>query len=181
MAKKKEKKPYTYYDYIVDHIANVNEVWKRIRNIILSDEEIKTNLGLGASHIYKIDRQIADHDKSKFSPEEYEGYRQWFSPEKWETRSEDFYLKSLIHHYHNNPHHWNHWVTIVNGKPIGVEMPLEFIMEMVCDLGGMSLGFGGTSYDFYNKKRNEFILSEKTREVLEKYLKFVDEFALKEK
>ena len=74
---------------------------------------------------------IKEHDESKYSEEEFEPYAQkWFGDKK-KTRE---YELAWEHHYMNNEHHPEYWD--------GEDMPLIYILEMLCDWGSFSITKG---------------------------------------
>lgn len=98
--------------------------------------------------------QARDHDKSKWSPEEFPAYAAKFqsggSPVDAPRVSDDF-ARAWLHHIHHNPHHWQHWIfsdgytpdgsTIENGV---MEMPHAYVLEMVADWMGASVAYTGS-------------------------------------
>ena len=94
-----------------------------------------------------------------------------------------------LHHLHNNPHHWQHWVLLEDdgsGKPKSLEIPDNYIFEMICDWWSFSwrnyleaLSKGESSnpiehlyeiFDWYNDHKTKMYLGEKTRQKVEKIL-----------
>lgn len=88
------------------------------------------------------------HDESKYSKEEYEPYDAYFYGGNKSYEVVMNFNKAWLHHIHNNPHHWQHWVLInddastnENGIPYehklnnltALEMPLEYVYEMIAD------------------------------------------------
>ena len=104
------------------------------------------------------------HDASKFSPKEFKGYANKFFSDKDLPGFE----KAWIHHYKNNPHHWQYWIDY-EGNPI--DIPLKYIKQMVVDWRAMSRKFGGSASEYYMENRKGMNLTEKTNikimEVLE--------------
>ena len=111
---------------------------------------------------------IEEHDGSKWSEEEFEPYAQkWYGDGK-ETRE---YELAWEHHWSNNEHHPEYWD--------GEDMPLIYILEMICDWGSFSIASGNMKElsDFYfNKAINdpEKNLSENTKEIIEDILSRID-------
>lgn len=92
----------------------------------------------------ELDRQILSHDDSKYSVEEYYAYDLYFYG--------SFKNEAWNHHIHNNPHHWQYWV---------IPMPLNYIIEMICDWWSFSFRKGDLTeiFDWYS----EIILHPATR------------------
>ena len=76
------------------------------------------------------------HDLSKYSPSEFlvsvrffQGYRSPYMKEK------ELYgfSEGWLHHKGRNPHHWEYWYDMIDGKWQPIRMPYRYIVEMVCD------------------------------------------------
>ena len=138
-----------YEDYLSEHIDNV-----------------KTCMSFMLPNVPRI---ANDHDLSKFSEEEYSAYDKWFYGEKTDEAKREFDL-AWLHHIHNNPHHWNHWV-LVEGKDNFklLDMPDEYIYEMVADWGSFALkaGRGQELLDWYESHKDKMLLSDRTRKSVE--------------
>lgn len=111
---------------------------------------------------------IKSHDESKFSEEEFEPYAQ-----KWYGNGEETfeYKEAWKHHWMNNEHHPEHW--------LGEDMPLIYILEMICDWGSFSIAKGNMkelSEFYFNKAKGdpEKNLSEATKEIIEDILSRID-------
>jgi hypothetical protein len=169
-----------YMEYINNHIANVQKAYAtyflpllNINNIssLVSDEELKQ-----AIENNRI--RIETHDASKYSDDEFYGYRQKWYPTRSEQNADDEYHtlitqnyeKCWEHHYTVNDHHPLHWVDKASG--IVKDMTLDAIVEMLCDWEGMSMKFGGSTVDWYtNKAQDEKkAMSTKTKQIVEDLL-----------
>lgn len=87
------------------------------------------------------------HDYSKFSRAEWVGYVNRFyggraGLEDKELDPDEFHI-AWTHHWHNNPHHWEHWLVIKKGELTPVPMPAHFIREMVADWMGAGRAITG--------------------------------------
>lgn len=91
------------------------------------------------------------HDLSKFSPTEfwagaryYQGVR---SPNAAE-REENGYSRAWMHHKGRNRHHYEYWTDLntKTGRYEAVEMPTEFLVEMVMDRIAASKVYRGAAY-----------------------------------
>lgn len=78
---------------------------------------------------------IEKHDKSKYSIEEYEACDIfYYYPEAWSSHVINNYNKARLLHVHKNPHHWQYWVFVdYDLEEICIEMPYEYVIEMICD------------------------------------------------
>jgi len=146
-----------YKNYIEEHINNTKKAWQQVQNKLKGEYEISDELKK------KINTLIENHDKSKYSKEEFEGYRQFFFPETGKEKNKEEFNKSWKHHYTINKHHWQHWV--------GKKMPLEYIIEQLCDWKAMSMKFGDTPQSYYNKEKARIDFTPETRKEVEKWLK----------
>ena len=117
---------------------------------------------------------IKEHDESKFSEEEFEPYAQ-----KWFGNGEKTleYKEAWKHHWMNNEHHPEFW--------LGEDMPLIYILEMICDWGSFSIDKGDMtelSDFYYDKAKNdpEKNLSDNTKEAIEEILSVIEAAVEKE-
>jgi hypothetical protein len=111
---------------------------------------------------------IDEHDESKYSEEEFEAYAQKF----YNNGEENFEFKQAWeHHYMNNEHHPEHW--------FGEDVPLIYILEMLCDWGSFSVekkDFRELSKYYYSEARDdeEKNLSENTKTIIEEILEKIN-------
>lgn len=163
-TKSKESQQKAYLAYIENHVSNVYKVYQQIKGdlksiITLTDDEWKT-----------LERNILEHDASKYSDEEFEPYRAHFYPvdEDEKNSSKEAFEEAWKHHYSVNPHHWNYWMTNAEGNPGNVlEMDKIYLIEMICDWMAMALVKGGTAKSYYEENRWKISLHNNTREDLE--------------
>ena len=149
------------YDiYLEQHIENVNKAANWLQDnlgIYLSDD---------AGYIFP------DHDKSKYSPEEYEAYDKYFYGKNRSFAVTQAFKYAWLHHIHNNPHHWQHWVLLNDDEPEEVlEMPIEYVIEMICDWWSFSFAKGNLMeiFDWYEQHK-DMKLHPNTRKEVEKIL-----------
>lgn len=155
-----------YDDYIQEHKENVTKAYYwLINNNILKEYSVDT---LQMAH-YLCE---SAHDQSKYSEEEYAAYDKYFyGGNKSYAVVEDF-NKAWLHHIHNNPHHWQHWVLINDDPNEGekiLDMPEEYIIEMICDWWSFSWKQGRLDeiFTWYDEHKNHMKLSERTRSKVE--------------
>lgn len=125
---------------------------------------------------YPIDdnSNILAHDQSKSEADEYEAYDAYFYGEKTPAVEEAFRRAWLLH-IHRNPHHWQYWV-LINDDPgegeICLEMPHNYIFEMICDWWAFSWSKGNLSeiFSWYDEHSAYIKLAPKTREIVEDIL-----------
>lgn len=77
-----------------------------------------------------------EHDASKSKPDEYEAYDAYFYGGNRSYAVVQAFQRAWLLHIHRNPHHWQHWV-LINDDPgegeVLLEMPYNYIIEMICD------------------------------------------------
>lgn len=150
-----------YDNYIAEHIKYVVKAYdfllKYLPDLLENKQEISPS--------------IYDHDFSKRSKEEYSAYDEYFygSEEKTPKMLQDFNY-AWLHHIHDNPHHWQYWVLINDEDDIvALDMPFEYIIEMICDWWSFSWKSGNINeiFDWYYSHKEHIILSKNTRDKVE--------------
>lgn len=117
---------------------------------------------------------VLKHDASKSDPEEYDAYDNYFYGNKSFENTQNFNL-AWLRHIHVNPHHWQHWV-LINDDPkqgtICLDMPYNYIIEMICDWWSFSFKTGNLSeiFNWYDERKTHILLSDDTRETVEDIL-----------
>jgi len=177
MNSEKEMKVNEYKKYIQTHVNNV--IWA-YNNYFKPLEEENIDSTYFTPHDLKIalinlDKSITNHDKSKYSIEEFDAYRRHFYPtddEKAEagfsTKDKNDFEKAWTHHWKNNPHHPQYWQS--NG--VNHNMPLNYIIEMLCDWIAMGIYFHSSTRDWYENSadKEKSYMSENTKKVVEEFL-----------
>jgi hypothetical protein len=119
------------------------------------------------------------HDWSKFLPDEFVPYADYFYG--GDNRKDRFYTPSdgstefnyaWLLHQHRNPHHWQHWLLQEDdGGKYALEMPLKYATEMVCDWrgAGRASGYNDTPA-WYLRNKNKIIMNQFTRNYVEALL-----------
>lgn len=118
------------------------------------------------------------HDDSKTDAEEYDAYDQYFYGEnKDDTNAKEAFNLAWLHHIHNNPHHWQHWLLFEDDPKSGesyicLQMPLKYVIEMICDWWSFSWRSGNLYeiFDWYEKHKKTIKLHEETRKQVEDIL-----------
>jgi hypothetical protein len=173
MANELDVKETEYTEYVNKHIKTVQAIWEYIQPLLTGKYWLEeTFLGV-------VDRAIKEHDKSKFSNDEFNAYRQWFYPTEKELVEQDFrhseFMKAWNHHQNLNKHHWEYWVFICDcDKTTALEMPLGAILEMLCDWTAMSLKNGNKPSDWFFSNRFKMKLHEKNVETINLWLPIFD-------
>lgn len=149
---------YLYNEYLYDHIEGVRKAyhWLVEHGIVRDD----CNL------------DIDKHDLSKRGAEEYDAYDKYFYGGNKSYKVVTDFNYAWLHHIHLNPHHWQYWVLIHDDEPEEVlEMPYDFVVEMICDWWSFSWRSGNLEelFDWYEKHK-AMKLHEKTRKLVEDIL-----------
>lgn len=134
-------------------------------------------------------RQGLMHDLSKYTPVEFcRGVKYYLgnkSPNEAE-RLDTGVSRAWLHHKGRNLHHLEYWIDYnVNdggeGKMAGMEMPLNYLMEMVCDRIAASKIYMKDAYTdqsplaYYEKGKGHYMLHPVTRRQLERLLTMLAE------
>ena len=141
----------TYKKYVDDHISNVQKCFDFYGKDLC--EKLKIDYD-------RLAVNVRDHDQSKYSEEEFEGYRSYFYPtdeEEIEKDKEGGYLKkkfdaAWLHHLRNNAHHPEFWINMNDDNGFECNtMDRYAIAEMLLDWAAMGITKGDTAYEyFYN-------------------------------
>lgn len=150
-----------YDDYLKSHFSAVQKAagW-----IILHCRDMIPKI-----NEHKLRCNISTHDASKLSPEEYDAYDAYFYGGNRSHEVVDDFKYAWLHHIHCNPHHWQYWI-MAQPEEI-LEMPLEYVIEMIADWWSFSFCSGNLReiFDWYDKHK-EMKLHPKTRKVVEDIL-----------
>ena len=147
-------------EYTDNHIKNVR---KSFNDRAL---QLKNVLDLSDDDMIELRRKISKHDESKYSDDEFEGYRKNFYPAPGEDKNvakREFDL-AWRHHYTVNDHHPEYWK--------GKDMSKIAIAELICDWEAMSRNFGGNPLEYFekNKDKKRKVMSPKTFEIVDQAL-----------
>lgn len=155
-----------YLKYIEKHLDNIEKAaWEMIEcpklNSLFMDEEL----------CYNFLQRIKNHDKSKYSEEEFNAYRKYYhpiNPEEKESVKED-YAKAWEHHWKNNDHHWQARQNKTSFDVNNDEDVLP-LLENVADWLAMGYEFGNRPYQYYELNKDKIQLCPEEREFLEKII-----------
>lgn len=157
-----------YTNYIVEHCANVKKAYGwLVEHKIIAD---------------KYMHRIHTHDLSKYSDEEYAAYDKYFYGKEKTPEIKDAFNFAWLHHIHANPHHWQHWVLINDDDGTkALEMPEEYIIEMLCDHWSFSHKTGHLEeiFEWYDDHKKTIIFHKNTKKRYEELLDAIKN-ALKE-
>lgn len=153
-----------YDKYLEEHIANVKLGFEWM---VLRLPELFTAYDSDA--VMDI---VKNHDQSKYDDEEYLPYCAYFYGKKTPEVEEEF-NKAWLHHQHNNPHHWQHWLLREDdGGSIAVEMPFEYVIEMIADWWAFSWKKDNLLeiFDWYDENKSKMVLHPNTQKLVEDIL-----------
>lgn len=141
-------------------------------------------------NIRESQRNIDDHDNSKYTAFEYGPYDEYF----YSIRTDDVvknFEYAWLHHLHNNPHHWQYWIlkeddterTSETSIPVkALDMPDNYIIEMLSDWWSFSWKTYIASHNkedlfeifkWYDSHKNGMVLSISTKEKVENILDLI--------
>ena len=143
-----------YFEYVQTHILCVQEAFKRFFNEIYECVSKRDNerydYNSFSSRLY---RMLEVHDRSKFTEAEFEPYRRYFYPsdeDKISAKQVDIdFDNAWKHHYLNNQHHPEYWVSKIKGIPFINRMSNFAFAEMLCDWIGLSIHFQSKVSDWW--------------------------------
>lgn len=108
------------------------------------------------------------HDRSKWSEAEYDAYDAYFYGNNKSYEVINNFNRAWLHHIHHNPHHWQHWI-LINDDPkegeILLDIPDNYIIEMICDWMSFSMKVGDLNelFKWYKEHSQYMKLSDYTR------------------
>lgn len=144
-----------YLVYIAEHQENVRKAFNQYIDNILS---IMKNDSLRTT----IEGLVVTHDRSKLSSDEFDDYRKKFFPtsidKKYDydiTVKQDFDI-AWLHHMNFNKHHPEYWVIRDSDGIRPLDMPREYIVEMILDWIAMGMAKNNTALDWFEKKNDYF-------------------------
>ena len=158
-----------YDEYLKEHIGGVRKAAQWMKDNLLITEE------LSCEECVKFNYNVARHDFSKYDSEEYDAYDAYFYGEK----DEYAFNRAWLHHIHENPHHWQHWLLVNDDgkyrdpdKVIPLEMPRVCALEMVADWWSFSWKSGNLHevFKWYENHKGNIVLHHNTREYVERVL-----------
>ena len=152
-----------YDSYLEQHKANVKKGFEWMR------ENIPEVLQGDFDYEWQI---CLNHDHSKTETDEYEAYDAYFYGGKRSFDVVQNFNKAWLLHIHRNPHHWQHWV-LINDEPnegeIVIQIPINYIIEMICDWWAFSWSKGDLTemFSWYEERKNYIKMHKNTRKTVE--------------
>lgn len=155
-----------YDAYLESHRTNVKKAYEWIvANLPECSDAIAT-------------RNIEFHDFSKNESSEYLAYDDYFYGDKKSPNIMNAFNHAWLLHIHRNPHHWQYWV-LINDEPnegeIVLEMPYQYIVEMICDWWAFSWSKGELTeiFSWYDAHKKYIKLHNNTRSIVEEILDLI--------
>lgn len=113
---------------------------------------------------------ITNHDASKTNKDEYDAYKEYFYGGNKSYEVIKNFDVAWLKHIHRNPHHWQYWVLISDEVEEGIkvlDMPYDYIIEMICDWWSFSWKTNDlySIFKWYDDHKN-IKLSTKTRNIV---------------
>ena len=179
-----------YLDYLEEHYKNVQWAFSEFKTALLSYKENREtriipeadslceilfySVESGKSVMDCLERQVQNHDLSKFDEKEFTIYRKNFFPVD-EKEKEDNLLdfeSAWDHHQKNNAHHYQHRTTEEYKEKKKIRKLLDCI-ENVLDWMAMGKKFNQEIDEYYLEKKDEMDLSEQDKTTIETIFKVV--------
>ena len=155
-----------YSEYIVQHKDNVRKGFEWLKQYLpdIFDEDLLSD----------IEANILNHDESKMNNDEYDAYDKYFYGNRSYEVVQNFNY-AWLQHIHKNPHHWQHWILINDDSELGIialEIPFNYIIEMICDWWSFSWRSGNLYeiFDWYAKHRDKIQMNVISRKIVEDIL-----------
>lgn len=195
------KKCEGYLLYIDNHIQTIDEAYSKLFGkpfIELDAQELEIPLERLKFARNKMKNDIDHHDISKYSDEEFDGYRNKYfmttyeqdlydKDEVYKKSVDEAFEKAWKHHYLHNDHHPEHWKWVdqdENGRyklrdvarSEALEMPLYAILHMLVDWQAMSIKFKNTVYEWYNSGKAEEekeCMHPDTKRIVDKFVEWI--------
>ena len=162
-----------YEEYLTKHIGGVKKAFELLQKEMLIDTQELAKLGMTENDLAS---QIREHDKSKYSKEEFDAYGEYFYGSKKDVahKNDKEFQYAWLHHQHNNPHHWQHWLLKEDDGTnlMALDIPYNYVVEMICDWWSFSINKGEFDeiHNWYAKNKDKMILTKTTRKQVEDLL-----------
>lgn len=155
-----------YRSYIDTHIANVKRMYE------IYGKDLCDRLKVSYDRLGEL---IKDHDESKYSKDEFEGFRIYYYPTLEEESDIELrglrknqYNAAWLHHLRNNAHHPEFWIYVdENGTNQCHPMDPIHVAEMILDWAGMGVFFKKTAYEYWNDNVHAKPLHNSTRDLVD--------------
>lgn len=168
------------YDlYLKEHRKNVAEAFNWLK-----EKLPEVVVGIPNDQL-SPDILLINHDASKEECAEYYAYDDYFYGNDTAPDVKEAFDYAWLRHIHKNPHHWQYWV-LHNDDPnegtIVLDMPYDYVIEMICDWWSFSFKSDDLTeiFNWYKEHKDYILLSDKTRKTVEDILsKIKDELKVR--
>lgn len=129
---------------------------------------------------YRMVLQAITHDWSKFLPDEWFPYVNYFYGPKPPQKQEGGYKHqpgddtafdtAWNHHQKRQPHHYQYWLLKRDdGTESVLPMPEHYLKEMLCDWrgAGRAQGYGDNTPEWYERNKERIVLHPDSRKWIE--------------
>jgi hypothetical protein len=157
-----------YDKYLETHSANIRKAFYWIRKSL---PELLIDIP-GVDY----ELNILLHDDTKTVPSEYKAFDEYYYGEHTKYTVQNYRL-AYLEHIHRNPHHWQYWILInPDGTKVNMDMPYEYIIEMICDWWARSWEEGDvySIFSWYDENKTKIKLSKRTKDTVEDILRKIN-------
>lgn len=151
-----------YDEYLIAHRDAVGQAFDWIQ------ENLPELLGGTDNFEWQIKH---NHDTSKNDLAEYDAYDAYFYGENRSYAVVQDFNRAWLHHIHNNPHHWQHWILVHDepGDDTIIRMPYLYVIEMICDWWSFAFRKGDLNaiFTWWDKHKDYIRLNKFTRKEVE--------------
>ena len=166
-----------YNEYLSEHKNNVIKAFNWLNENLFQHGKFISDKEIIKDAEYNI---VYKHDLSKMRSDEWDAYKEYFYGNNKSYRVVREFKYAWLNHIHRNPHHWQYWVLNNDDSDEGEEildMPDEYIIEMICDWWSFSWKENRLDeiFKFYDKHKDYIKLSRSTRTKVEKLLNLIKE------
>ena len=157
---------YQYDQYLARHKLNVKKGFDYIKENLPHLVDVPLN---GVDYEWQIGMA---HDQSKSEQDEYNAYDAYFYGGNRSFAVVQAFNKAWLFHIHRNPHHWQYWV-LLHDEPDEpeecIEMPYNYILEMICDWWAFSWANENLYeiFAWYDDHKDNIKLHQNTRQTVE--------------
>lgn len=119
------------------------------------------------------------HDLSKYSWVEFSAGVKYFQGNRSPIEKEKEmigYSKGWLHHKGRNKHHWEYWVDGSMNGVFGTKMPVNYVVEMLCDRIAATMIYYPDRKDtkgaleYFMRNQHNYCMHEESKQLLRKML-----------
>ena len=151
-----------YLEYLENHINNAYKALIILENLNINF--INENKDI-------LEKLVKEHDKIKYTIDEYPIYRRHFFKVKGEVKIPNEFNIAVTHHYKNNKHHWQYWIS--NNELIPNIDEYEYklhTIERIVDWMSSSKYENDSVLNYWNKHKDKMIMPKYAFEMIDDIL-----------